>query len=255
MKPPGLTIGQLAAHAGVTVRAVRHYHSRGLLPEPERDASGYRRYDAQAVVDLIRIKTLAEAGVPLARIQKLLAAGPAEFAEAVTEIDQALRAKIRQLSRHRRRIAELTAGDRLFLPPPIAAVVDELRALGASERAITMERDGWMVMAASAPDLSRQWAQEKLAALADPEFRQIYLACDEAFGWDPDDPRLQALARRMAAWSARNRNAEERPPYDLPPAATLLSAQVAAMSAAWRRLAELSGEQAPAGDHDARRGH
>jgi MerR family regulatory protein len=39
-----LTIGQLAAYAGVTVRAVRHDHHIGLLPEPERDASGYRRY-------------------------------------------------------------------------------------------------------------------------------------------------------------------------------------------------------------------
>ena len=62
---PMLTIGQLAAYAGVTVRAVRHYHAKGLLPEPIRDPSGYRRYDAAAVVELIRIKTLAEAGVPL----------------------------------------------------------------------------------------------------------------------------------------------------------------------------------------------
>ena len=28
-----LTIGQLASYAGVTVRAVRHYHQIGLLPE------------------------------------------------------------------------------------------------------------------------------------------------------------------------------------------------------------------------------
>ena len=71
-----LTIGQLADYVGVTVRAIRHYHQRGLLPEPERDASGYRRYGADAVVDLIRIKTLAAAGVPLARINTLLSAGP-----------------------------------------------------------------------------------------------------------------------------------------------------------------------------------
>ncbi len=57
-----LTIGQLAAYTGVTVRAIRHYHQRGLLAEPARDSSGYRRYDGPAVVDLIRIKTLAEAG-------------------------------------------------------------------------------------------------------------------------------------------------------------------------------------------------
>ena len=63
-----LTISQLASYAGVSVRAVRHYHAIGLLPEPKRDHSGYRRYDAAAVVELIRIRTLAEAGVPLARV-------------------------------------------------------------------------------------------------------------------------------------------------------------------------------------------
>ena len=36
-----LTISQLASYAGVTVRAVRHYHVKGLLPEPDRDSSGY----------------------------------------------------------------------------------------------------------------------------------------------------------------------------------------------------------------------
>ena len=67
-----LTIGQLAEYVGVTVRAIRHYHQRGLLPEPPRDESGYRRYGAQAVLDLVRIKILSEAGVPLSRIDELL---------------------------------------------------------------------------------------------------------------------------------------------------------------------------------------
>lgn len=102
-----LTIGQLAAYAGVTIRAVRHYHHVGLLPEPDRDASGYRTYDAGAVVRLIRIRTLAEAGVPLARVQDLLDADPAAFAAATTEIDRALRAQVRELQEHRRRIAQL----------------------------------------------------------------------------------------------------------------------------------------------------
>ena len=53
MGASSLTIGQLARHVGVTVRAIRHYHFRGLLAEPARDASGYRRYGAQAVVDLV----------------------------------------------------------------------------------------------------------------------------------------------------------------------------------------------------------
>jgi DNA-binding transcriptional MerR regulator len=89
-----LTISQLAAYAGVTVRAVRHYHAKGLLPEPERDHSGYRRYDAAAVVELIRIRTLADAGVPLSRVQQLLAADDEEFAAAVEDIDRRLRVEI-----------------------------------------------------------------------------------------------------------------------------------------------------------------
>ncbi|MEV1178885.1 MerR family transcriptional regulator, partial [Nonomuraea sp. NPDC049784] len=91
-----LTIGELASYAGVTVRAVRHYHAKGLLPEPERDHSGYRRYGAGAVVELIKIRTLAEAGVPLARVRELLQADEEEFAAAVADIDRRLRAEIRE---------------------------------------------------------------------------------------------------------------------------------------------------------------
>src|SRR3989337_2712208 len=105
-----LTIGQLATHAGVTVRAVRHYHARGLLPEPERDASGYRRYDANAVVGLIKIRTLADAGVPLSRVKELLEADEEEFAAAVGEIDKRLRAEIREQQKRRERINRLAAG-------------------------------------------------------------------------------------------------------------------------------------------------
>ena len=107
-----LTISQLADHAGVTVRTVRHYHAIGLLPEPDRDHSGYRRYDAFAVAQLIRIRTLAAAGVPLTQVQELLTASPEDFATAVAGIDRRLRADIRSLQEHRRRIARLAAGDR-----------------------------------------------------------------------------------------------------------------------------------------------
>jgi DNA-binding transcriptional MerR regulator len=39
----GLTIGQAAAFAGVTVKTVRHCHRLGLVEEPERDGSGRLR--------------------------------------------------------------------------------------------------------------------------------------------------------------------------------------------------------------------
>jgi DNA-binding transcriptional MerR regulator len=55
---------------------IRVYHDKGLLPEPPRDASGYRRYSAQDLVELIKIRTLAEAGLPLATIAHLATASP-----------------------------------------------------------------------------------------------------------------------------------------------------------------------------------
>ena len=146
-----LTIGELAAYAGVTVRAVRHYHAKGLLPEPERDHSGYRRYDARAVADLIKIRTLAEAGVPLARVRELVAANDAEFAAATREIDQRLAGEIKQLKIHRDRIALLAAGDNLALPPEAAAYLSRLRALGVSQRLVDGERDAWILVAAQMP--------------------------------------------------------------------------------------------------------
>ncbi|WP_406215754.1 MerR family transcriptional regulator [Streptomyces decoyicus] len=227
-----LTIGQLAARAGVTVRAVRHYHQRGLLAEPERDASGYRRYNVQAVVDLIRIKTLTDVGVPLARINELLAAQPEEFTEAITEIDQALEVKISELTRHRRQIAELAAGDRLFLPSEVIEVLDRQRTLGVSERMVRIERDSWIMLVALAPESVADWVAGKEEALADPEFRRLYLACDEAMDWEPDDPRLSDLATAMATWDA------QQPEHEQPSHGTLslMNANVTAASPGWRRL-------------------
>src|SRR5690348_8239938 len=147
-----LTIGQLAAYAGVTVRAVRHYHQIGLLPEPERDASGYRRYGATALVSLIKIRTLANAGVPLAEIGRMLDADASTFAEAVERIDNHLREEIERLETSRKQVGQLTAGDALILPPEVAAYLDRLREIGASPRMVAAERDGWILVAARWPD-------------------------------------------------------------------------------------------------------
>lgn len=201
-----LTIGQLAAYAGVTQRTVRHYHQIGLLPEPQRDSSGYRSYGAQAVVDLIRIRTLAEAGVPLARVRELLEAGEEEFAAAVADIDRRLRAEIRQLQEHRRRIARLAGGDSLALPPEVATYLDTLRASGVSKAMVAGERDGWILIAARWPEKIPQLMEEKTAQWEDPRTVRLYLligelaetGMDEAAVTDLDEDRLGEVADLMA---------------------------------------------------------
>src|SRR5512135_2242527 len=100
-----ITIGQLAKYAGVTIKAVRHYHHRGLLEEPPRDSSGYRRYGARHAIDLVKIKMLADAGVPLARVKELLAANPDQFAAGIAEIERKLQERLDELTRIREGIA------------------------------------------------------------------------------------------------------------------------------------------------------
>lgn len=235
-----ITIGQLAAYAGVTIRAVRHYHERGLLEEPPRDSSGYRRYAARHAIDLVKIKTLAEAGVPLARIRELLGADPERFAAAIAEIDRALRERIHQLRRTRERIAGLGSGDRLFVSEPVADFLHRLRELGVSQRGVAMERDVWILMQSVSPKQAASWAAEKLDALEDPGFQAIYLDYDAAYDWSPDDPRLPELADRAHRWLVDRRGSGREGAVPDPAAAELAATSTGAMSPAWIRLAELA---------------
>jgi DNA-binding transcriptional MerR regulator len=235
-----MTIGQLAAYAGVTTKAVRHYHERGLLPEPSRDAAGYRRYDAEHAIHLVKIRTLAVAGVPLARIEELLAADPDRFADAVAEIDRTLQQRATDIARARERIAQLQTGDRLFVSAEVAEFLDRLLALGVSRRAVQMERDRWILLQSIAPEQAAGWTADKLDAIDDPEFQALYLDYDAAFDWSPDDPRLADLAERTRCWLvARHRTVPEDALLD-PGLSRIVSTSAAGSSPAWERLTDIA---------------
>jgi DNA-binding transcriptional MerR regulator len=208
-----LTISQLASYAGVTVRAVRHYHAKGLLPEPERDRSGYRRYDAGAVVELIKIRTLADAGVPLARVRELLAADEEEFKVAVADIDRRLRAEIRERQRHREQIAQLAAGDSLALPPEAVEYLGRLRALGLPDLLIEGERDSWILVAAQLPADMPLFMKLKQQQLDVPGTVELYRDLAEVIHWEADDPRVVAIGDRLVA-SLEAADAEEWETFD-----------------------------------------
>src|SRR5882762_1714204 len=66
-----LTIEQLAAEVGMSVRNIRNHHTRGLLPAPEvRARVGY--YSAEHVARLRLILDLQADGFNLAAIERLL---------------------------------------------------------------------------------------------------------------------------------------------------------------------------------------
>lgn len=67
-----LTIGKLAAAAGVNVETIRYYQRRGLLDEPVRPLGGYRRYAAEQAKRLRFIKRAQALGFTLSEVGGLL---------------------------------------------------------------------------------------------------------------------------------------------------------------------------------------
>ena len=57
-----MTIGQLSKRAHVNVETVRYYERRGLVQQPERTGSRFRRYPEDTVVRIRFIKRAQDLG-------------------------------------------------------------------------------------------------------------------------------------------------------------------------------------------------
>lgn len=236
-----LTIGQLAGYVGVTTRTIRVYHAKGLLPEPDRDASGYRRYRAADVVELIKVRTLAEAGVPLARIRELRAGD--ELPSALRQIDDDLTARIAGLQATRSRLRQLASGRLSPLPDEVVAFLARLPGLGFSDRWVQLQNDLWLLVFATHPETARANFRDQSAMLADPDLLALVVEYDAVHDADPHDPRVDALAARLVS-ATRARYGPELPSYDEGSAIpALVQGAVNASSPAWRRLDALIRER------------
>jgi DNA-binding transcriptional MerR regulator len=239
-----ITIGQLAQYAGVTIKTIRVYHAKGLLPEPDRDSSGYRRYTAQHAIDLIKIRTLADAGVPLARIRELRAAPDTDLRQALHDVDTDLTARIRELRRTQQRLRRLVAGDDDLLPTGVGAYLDQLREYGFSKRWVTLQADLWVLVFATHPETAAELFHDQAQALTEPALRQIFLDYDHAYDLDPEDPFIQVLADRAVGATRDRYDLDQLPGQnitsDIP---TLIQSTVNASSPAWQRLDTLIRQQ------------
>ncbi|XBQ17357.1 MAG: helix-turn-helix domain-containing protein [Oceanicaulis sp.] len=83
-------IGDISRLTGVKVTTIRYYEQNGLMAEPERAASGHRRYDEMALERLGFIRQARELGFDLSSIRELLdlAADPDRPCVAVDTIAQ-----------------------------------------------------------------------------------------------------------------------------------------------------------------------
>jgi DNA-binding transcriptional MerR regulator len=194
----GLTIGQAATFVGVTIKTVRHYHRLGLVTEPDRDGSGYRRYRSADLLRLVQVRTLARAGVPLAEIGELLDADPERFAAALDDVHRRLTEQIEDLTARRDTLHRLAHGDRVLLPDRACAIVDRLAALGFSPDYVATQREALVLARALVPGIFDSFLTRLGHSLDDPEFVELTKRGWDAMSWDPDDPRIEELASALA---------------------------------------------------------
>ncbi len=117
----GLTIGRLAAAAGVDLETVRYYERIKLMPPPARTASGHRAYEEAHVRRLAFIRRGRELGFSIEQIRTLLALAEPARASSCVEVREIAPARTPE-------IIEIN----LYGPGDAAKVLEEVRiaALG-----------------------------------------------------------------------------------------------------------------------------
>lgn len=102
-----LKIGELARRTGLTVRALHHYDSIGLLKPSARSLAGYRLYSRADIARLHQIQALRRFKLSLADIAALLSRPDAPFTEIIAQQIAALERQIEQATLLHEQLSQL----------------------------------------------------------------------------------------------------------------------------------------------------
>ncbi|SPF06106.1 MerR family transcriptional regulator [Streptomyces sp. MA5143a] len=200
--PRQVRIGDAAAFAGTTPRAIRHYHEIGLLPEPERGRDGRRLYGYDDMIRLLWIRRMAEAGIGLDDIRAAFDEARG-IEEILSRLEEALAAQEAAIKRRRAAVQRLVVvgsplgllselvTDRLSHLPPGALRPSDVEELLVTERIFgplgaAIQASVFIVLATH-PDLRAE--QDRLDA--------VEASLDD--GVEPDDPRVEEIAVQRCA--------------------------------------------------------
>ncbi|MDX2295064.1 MULTISPECIES: MerR family transcriptional regulator [Streptomyces] len=118
------SIGELAGRAGVTVKTVRYYSDRGLLPEDGRSGGGHRRYGPGALARLREIRSLRALGLGVPEVARAL--------EDEGRLADVVAGELRGMARERAALAWREASLRLLAECDGAERAELLPLLGAA---------------------------------------------------------------------------------------------------------------------------
>lgn len=97
-----MKIGELARRSGLSAHTIRYYERIGLLPPPDKNASGHRDYDVSILTWIDFLGRLKSTGMPLRemlRYAELRSLGPETEAERQVILE-----------RHREQVRDRLAG-------------------------------------------------------------------------------------------------------------------------------------------------
>ncbi|MEV7601177.1 MerR family transcriptional regulator [Kitasatospora sp. NPDC089797] len=200
--PPAVlwSIGELAEHAGVTVKTVRFYSDRGLLPEARRSSGGHRRYGPEALERLLLVRSLRTLDLPVPEVGRLL-----EQDEALgSALEDAVARQLSELGSQLAALRWREAALRLLHECPPAERAERLALVGAL---------------GTPPDttaLARFWRRALPPGLPARLTTAILHAAVPQPPADPAPAQVLAFAR-LTALATRGRPAPARHPGDQTP--------------------------------------
>ncbi|GAA1694789.1 hypothetical protein GCM10009765_50060 [Fodinicola feengrottensis] len=200
-------MGELAAASGLTVRALHHYDEIGLLPASARTGAGHRRYTADDVRRLYRVRALRHLGLSLEEISAVLHKTPdaAGWRSLLT-------AQLDQLAAEADRTARLVTHVRGLLAELDGPEVPTTRSFLSTLEAMSMfetyfdqnQRDRLAGHRSELGEPAIESARTEFLNLADE------LGRHRRAGTPVDDPAVRALVRRWTELAARFTGGDQR---------------------------------------------
>jgi Hg(II)-responsive transcriptional regulator len=118
----GLTISQVAKVANVNLETVRYYEKRGLISEPPRTESGYRRFPEEVIERITFIKRAQQLGFTLEEIKQLL---------WISEREKDAN-KVKAFTTHKIQEIEAKIHDLLIIKQTLTQLADQCEGSGSS---------------------------------------------------------------------------------------------------------------------------
>jgi DNA-binding transcriptional MerR regulator len=197
------SIVEVARHAGVSSRTLRHYDDVGLVPPAYVGTNGYRYYDQDALLRLQEVLLLRELGLPLDAIRRILD-GTSDRSAVLREHHVALLAERDRLDRLATTVArtiDMREGGTAMGPEELFEGFDADKQ--REYEAELVDRYGASVQEKideSWRRVGRMSKDDTVRILADLAARDAEYAALLDAGVAPDDARTQAVTASHYAW-------------------------------------------------------